>query len=78
VIHLVGYARRRWRRGGGGRSLKQASISKDEGVGLPPVTATHAPSVGVAVLVVAVGTVPAIIASPGTTPVVSVHVEDCI
>jgi len=42
---------------------------------LPPVTTTHAPSVGVAVLVPTVGAAPAVV-TPGLTPVVvAVHVE---
>jgi len=43
--------------------------------GLPPVTTTHAPSIGVAILVVTVGTAPPIVASPWTTIVVTVHDE---
>jgi len=65
-------------------NLKQAVVghmmSERGSDGLPPVTATHAPSVGVAVLVVAVGTAPSVVASPGlcTPVVVTVHVEGCI
>jgi len=81
VIYLIKYGRSSSSR----MNLKQAVVGHMMSVcgsdGLPPVTATHAPSVGVAVLVVTVGTAVAVgHATVGhTTPVVvTVHDEGCI
>lgn len=75
MIYLVEYARYNRRR----RSHEfEAGIYNYGGHGtrvLPPVTTTHAPSIGVAILVVTVGTAPPIVASPWTTIVVTVHDE---
>jgi len=74
MIYLVEYARYYNRRRT--QEFEAGIYNYGNGTGgLPPVTTTHAPSIGVAILVVTVGTAPPIVASPWTTIVVTVHDE---